>query len=95
MQRAVARRQVMRCRGGLWHRTVMPRPRKIHPPTVADELEALLGFRWAMGRPPKQDLANWAIIDDWLDPAPVTLAEVDVFERYFGDLFDELFGLGD
>ena len=85
----------MRCRGGMWHRAAMPRPRKIHSPTVADELEALLGFRWTMGRPPKHDLANWAIIDDWPDPAPVTLAEVDVFERYFGDLFDELFGLGD
>ena len=85
----------MRCRGGMWHRTAMPRPRKIHPPTVADELETLLGFRWAMGRPPKHDLATWTVTDDWPDPAPVTLAEVDVFERYFGDLFDELFGLGD
>ena len=85
----------MRCRGGMWHRTAMPRPRKIHPPTVADELETLLGFRWAMGRPPKHDLATWTVTDDWPDPAPVAMAEVDVFEHFFGDLFDELFGLGE
>ncbi|GLU28494.1 hypothetical protein [Brucella sp. NBRC 12950] len=26
-------------------------------------------------------------------PVPVTQAEIEVFERWFGDLFDELFGL--
>lgn len=30
--------------------------------------------------------------DDWPDPVPVTEAEIEVFERWFGDLFDELFG---
>lgn len=33
-----------------------------------------------------------AVIDDWPDDIPVTEAEVDVFERYFGDLLDRLFG---
>jgi hypothetical protein len=29
--------------------------------------------------------------DDWPDYAPVTEAEIEVFEAWFGDLFDELF----
>ncbi|MDZ7896255.1 MAG: hypothetical protein U5M50_15600 [Sphingobium sp.] len=33
-----------------------------------------------------------AVIDDWPDDIPVTEAEVDVFERYFGDLLDRLLG---
>ena len=73
----------------------MARQRKIHPPTVADELEALLGLRWPMGRPPKHDLATWTVTDDWPGPVPVTVAEVEVFERYFGGLFNELFGPAD
>jgi hypothetical protein len=28
----------------------------------------------------------------WPDPVPITDAEFDVFEAWFGDLFDELFG---
>ena len=31
------------------------------------------------------------VIDDWPDDIPVTEAEVDVFERYFGELLDRLF----
>ena len=44
------------------------------------------------GRPPKHDLATWTVTDDWPERVPVTDAEVDVFEAWFGDLFDELFG---
>jgi len=44
------------------------------------------------GRPPKHDLSNWIVTDDWPERIPVTDAEVDVFEAWFGDLFDELFG---
>jgi hypothetical protein len=36
-----------------------------------------------------------AVVDDWPDDIPVTEAEVDVFERYFGDLLDRLFGAPD
>lgn len=43
-------------------------------------------------RPVKHDLAGWAVTDDWPEDVPVTEAEVDVFERWFGDLFDEFFG---
>ena len=45
------------------------------------------------GRPPKHDVATWTVSDDWPERVPVTDAEVDVFEAWFGDLFDELFGL--
>ena len=46
----------------------------------------------APGRPPKHDLSTWTVTDDWPERVPVTEAEVDVFEAWFGDLFDELFG---
>jgi hypothetical protein len=45
-----------------------------------------------LGRPVKQDVETWRVVDDWLAHVPVTDAEVDVFEAWFGDLFDELFG---
>jgi len=45
-----------------------------------------------MGRPPKRDVEAWTVTDDWPDPVPITDAELDVFEAWFGDLFDELFG---
>ena len=52
----------------------------------------MLGYPWPFpGRPPKHDLSTWTVIDDWPDPVPVTQVEIEVFERWFGDLFDELF----
>ena len=48
---------------------------------------------WAcIGRPSTYDLGAWLVVDDWPERIPVTDAEVDVFEAWFGDLFDELFG---
>ncbi len=43
-----------------------------------------------IGRPPKHDLSAWTVTDDWLERVPVTQAEVDIFEAWFGDLFDEM-----
>ena len=40
----------------------------------------------------KHDVETWRVIDDWPARVPVTDAELDVFEAWFGDLFDELFG---
>jgi len=58
-----------------------------------DRMERLLGHPWPFaGRPPKDDLSTWAVTDDWPERVPVTVAEVDVFEAWFGDVFDELFG---
>jgi len=45
-----------------------------------------------IGRPPKHDVEAWTVTDDWPEPVPITDAELDVFEAWFGDLFDELFG---
>ena len=33
--------------------------------------------------------------DDWPEDVPVTEAEVDVFEAWFGDLADALFSTGE
>ncbi len=38
------------------------------------------------------DIARLPVLDDWPDDVPITEAEVQVFERWFGDVFDELFG---
>ncbi|MES1991968.1 MAG: hypothetical protein V4441_13595 [Pseudomonadota bacterium] len=66
------------------------------PPSASEQLEQLLGYPWPFpGRPPKHDLSTWTVTDDWPDPVPVTDAEIEVFEQWFGDLFDELFGLSD
>lgn len=45
-----------------------------------------------VGRPVKHDLSTWTATDDWSEHIPVTVAEVDLFEAWFGDLFDDLFG---
>lgn len=66
------------------------------PPTASEQLEELLGYPWPFpGRRPKHDLSTWTVTDDWPDPVPVTQAEIEVFERWFGDLFDEMFGSSD
>jgi len=44
------------------------------------------------GRPVKHDLFDWRVVDDWPGRVPVTEAEVDLFEAWFGDVLDELFG---
>ncbi len=45
-----------------------------------------------IGRPSKLDPETWTVTDNWPDPLPVTQAEIDLFEAWFGDFFDELFG---
>jgi hypothetical protein len=45
-----------------------------------------------LGRPVKHDVAAWRVIDDWPARVPVMDDEIDVFEAWFGDLFDEQFG---
>jgi hypothetical protein len=80
--------------GARWRDTAdMPRPVREPVSTASEQLQALLGYPWPFpGRPPKHDLSTWAVTDDWPEYVPVTEAEVDVFEAWFGDLFDELFG---
>jgi hypothetical protein len=42
-------------------------------------------------RPAPEDPTTWTVTDDWPEDVPVTEAEIEVFEAWFGDLFDELF----
>jgi hypothetical protein len=44
-----------------------------------------------VGRPARENTTAWTVTDDWPDEVPITEAELDVFEAWFGDLFDELF----
>jgi len=71
----------------------MSRPRA-SPGVLPDDLYIQFEPWPRFGRPPKQDLSTWTVTDDWSTRVPVTEAEVDVFEAWFGDLFDELFGPG-
>jgi hypothetical protein len=59
---------------------------------LPDDLYIVPGPWPCIGRPPKYDFTGWAVTDDWPERVPVTDAELDVFEAWFGDLFDELFG---
>ncbi|MBR2690452.1 MAG: hypothetical protein IKE42_21585 [Aquamicrobium sp.] len=43
-----------------------------------------------IGRPPKFVPETWTIVDDWPEPFPVTKAEIDLFEAWFGKLLDDL-----
>ena len=36
----------------------------------------------------------WTVTDDWHSDVPVIEAEIDVFEAWFGDVFDALLGPG-
>ena len=42
----------------------------------------------------KRDRTTLTVADDWPEDVPVTEAEIAVFEAWFGELFDELFGDG-
>ena len=39
--------------------------------------------------PAPADPTPWTVTDDWPEDVPVTEAEIEVFEAWFGDLFDE------
>lgn len=38
------------------------------------------------------DPTTWRVVDDWPEKVPLTEAEIEVFERWFADVFDEIFG---
>lgn len=79
----------------------MSRPRALHTQdrhrrakfgVLPDDL-FILDEPWPrIGRPVKHDVQTWRVVDDWPARMPVTEAELDVFEAWFGDLFNELFG---
>jgi hypothetical protein len=43
------------------------------------------------GRPANKKCSEWTVTDDWPAEVPIAEAEIEVFEAWFGDLFDELF----
>jgi len=74
------------------HKSLLRRPPDRRP------LDDLYDYARARARPgrrrAKRAAVTWAVTDDWPKGVPVTEAEIDVFEAWFGDLFDELFGKG-
>ncbi len=70
----------------------MPPASRKPQPLASEQLGELLCEPWPFpGRPPRYDLSTWTVTDDWPERVPVTAAEVDVFEAWFGDILDELF----
>jgi hypothetical protein len=76
----------------------MARPRKSRPQDIAvpdDAPDNLYDYARPSarraGRPAPEDPTTRTVKDDWPADVPVTEAEADVFEAWFGDLFDELF----
>lgn len=72
----------------------LSRSRRIRPPTASEQLEALLGYHVPMGPTAQARPVHMDRHRRLAAPVPVTQAEIEVFEQWFGDLFDELFGPG-
>jgi hypothetical protein len=77
----------------------MPRPRKPRAQDITVPGDVLPDDLYNYARPPARragrptpdDPPTWTVTDDWPEDVPVTEAEIEVFEAWFGDLFDELF----
>jgi len=79
----------------------MARAQKSRPSRVGNAGVALSDLydyarppRRAPGRPPRRDPGTWIVTDDWAERVPVSEVEIDVYEAWFGDLFDRIFGDG-
>jgi hypothetical protein len=68
------------------------RPRRTPVRAPLDDLYDYARAPARPGRRAKRASATRAVTDDWPKDVPLTEAEVAVFEAWFGDLFDELFG---
>jgi hypothetical protein len=77
----------------------LKRSRKTAPMILPDDLYDYLAEKPSHRRGkrhPGESIAGigqLAVVDDWPNDIPVTKAEVDVFERYFGDVLDALLGI--
>jgi len=80
------------------HRTMRGRPRQPAPKTLPDDLydyddDPAPRISSPRGSPPDAfDVEKLPVIDDWPEKVPITEAEIQVFERWFADVFDEIFG---
>lgn len=74
------------------------RPRTTAPETLPDDLFDYADAPSADGRERRRsplrivDVETLPVIDDWPETVPVTIPEVEIFERHFGDVLDRLFG---
>ncbi len=74
------------------------RPRRQAPQTLPEDLYDYDGDPALRISSPRGsllhvfDVEKLPVIDDWPEKVPVTEEEVDIFERYFGDVLDRLFG---
>lgn len=74
------------------------RPRQPAPKTLPDDLydyddDPVPRVGAPRGSPPDAfDVEKLPVIDDWPDKVPITEEEIEIFERYFGDVLDRLFG---
>jgi hypothetical protein len=80
------------------HRTRKGRPRTPAPETLPDDLFDYADDPKPDGRERRRlplrivDVETLPVIDDWPETVPVTLSEVEIFERHFSDVLDRLFG---
>ena len=74
------------------------RPPQSAPKTLPDDLydyddDPAPRISPARGSPPHVfDVEKLPVVDDWPDEVPITEAEIQMFERWFADVFDEMFG---
>lgn len=68
------------------------RRRRIERGALPDDLYIVPAPWPRLGRPVKHDVERWTVTDDWPERVPLAENELDVFEAWFGDFFDELFG---
>ena len=68
--------------------------RRLDQSTIVDLYDWLdPPIRWRVLRTRRdRNQTDWTVTDDWPADIPVTDTELDVFEAWFGKLFDELFG---
>lgn len=79
------------------HRDLRGRPRRAAPKTLPEDLYDYEDDPLPTGGGRRCNTSllgpngkEMRVTDDWPDYVPVTEAEIDVFERWFGDVFDEL-----
>ena len=74
------------------------RPRQPVPETLPDDLFDYADEPTPDGRERRRsplrivDVVSLPVFDDWPEKVPITEEELQIFERYFGDVLDRLFG---
>jgi hypothetical protein len=97
-QRDVARTSAVQWIGQACHNGAMARSQEsqLRRPPDRAPLDDLYDYAVAPARPrrrrSKRTSVTWTVTDDWPEDVPVAEAEIAVFEAWFGELFDELFG---